>query len=168
MKKLSTLALALVSLFWLTGATWFPLFVKTVVTYQGPGDVVSGAVTFYSCARVLNASLASTSTNLCDLVSSSAPTVVLCTLRAAATGFADLSAYCPGALTPAATCAAATGGTCNISKAYNQVAPGTNDVVTAQADIQRIERPAGDYEHQRCSDDAADDRNGYASSAVHT
>jgi hypothetical protein len=38
-KKLSALALALVSLLWLTGATWLPLFVPAVVTYQGPGDL---------------------------------------------------------------------------------------------------------------------------------
>jgi hypothetical protein len=35
-----------------------------------------------------------------------------------------LSAYCAGAITPAATCAAATGGVCNISKVYDQTGNG--------------------------------------------
>jgi Concanavalin A-like lectin/glucanases superfamily len=91
-----------------------------VATFQGPGDVASGALAWGSCARVYDAALASTSTSLCDLVSSSAPTVVLCTLRGSSTGFVDLSAYCAGSLTPAATCAAATGAVCNVSKVYDQ------------------------------------------------
>lgn len=104
-----------------------------VVGYQGPGDVSpTGWVEWGSCAYVFQASLASTSTSLCDLVSSSAPTVVLCTLRGTSTGAVDLTAYCAGALTPAVTCAAATGAKCNISKVYGQVA-GNNWVSTTAA-----------------------------------
>jgi hypothetical protein len=90
-------------------------------SYQGPGDIVSGFLTWGSCARVYTASLASTSTSLCDLVDSAAPTVVICTLRGTATGFVDLvGAYCTGSVTPATKCAAATGGVCNISQVYDQ------------------------------------------------
>lgn len=97
-------------------------------TYQGPGDIVSGATIFESCARVYNASLASTSTSMCDLVDSAAPTVVICTLRGSSSGYVDLAgSYCTGGLTPAAKCAAATGGTCRVSKMYNQPSPGTGD-----------------------------------------
>ena len=89
-------------------------------TYQGPGDVFTTSPwAGYSCTRVFTASQANTLTSMCDLVSSAAPTVVLCTLRASSTGFADLSAYCPGSLTPATVCAAATGGVCRVSKAYD-------------------------------------------------
>lgn len=99
-----------------------------VATYQGPGDVFStSAIGFWSCARVWNAAAASTSTNLCDLVASTGGAAV-CTLRGSSTGFVDLSSsYCAGT-TPAAACAAASGGNCAVSKAYNQVSPGTADM----------------------------------------
>jgi hypothetical protein len=90
-------------------------------SYQGPGDAVSGAQFYGTCGRVYNLSGASTATSLCDLVDSAAPTVVICTLRGTASGFVDLSAYCTGSVTPSAKCAAATGGTCNVSKVYDQV-----------------------------------------------
>jgi hypothetical protein len=97
-------------------------------SYTGPGDVsVNGSTNnwyaWYSCARVYKASLASTSTSLCDLVDGAAPTVVICTLRGTPSGLVDLTAYCPGGVTPAAKCAATTGppaGSCNISQAYDQ------------------------------------------------
>lgn len=93
--------------------------------YQGPGDVVSATPFFWgSCARVFKASLATTSTSLCDLSDPSAPTVVICTLRATSSGFVDLSAYCPGSVTPAAKCNAVGGNICLVAKIYDQV--GTN------------------------------------------
>lgn len=112
---------------------------KTTVTasYSGPGDVVSGAVLFYSCARAVNLAYANGTNSLCDLVDSAAPSTVICTLRVATTGFVDLTGtYCTGSVTPAVKCAAATGGVCNVSKMYNQVAPGTNDVTNTTASSQ--------------------------------
>lgn len=89
-------------------------------TYQGPGDVVSGWTAWGSCARAYNSATAA-GTNMCDLVDSSAPTTVICTLKTLSTGFVDLaSASCTGSVTPATKCAAATGGVCNISKVYDQ------------------------------------------------
>jgi hypothetical protein len=90
-------------------------------SYQGPGDIVSGAQFYGACSRVYNLSGASTVTSLCDLVDSAAPTVVICTLRGTTSGLVDLSAYCAGSVTPSAKCTAATGGTCNVSKVYDQV-----------------------------------------------
>jgi hypothetical protein len=88
--------------------------------YTGPGDVFSTSpLAAYSCSEAYNAAGANTSTSACDLVDSAAPTVVICTLRFTSTGNVDLTAYCPGSVTPAAKCAAATGGVCNISKAYD-------------------------------------------------
>lgn len=101
--------------------------------YVGPGDVDSGAVLFYSCARTLNIANASTSTNLCDLVANASPTVVICTLRGTTTGKVDLTLCADGVTVPATVCGALPGGVCNVSKAYNQVAPGTNDVTNATA-----------------------------------
>jgi hypothetical protein len=107
-------------------------------SYTGPGDVsVNGSTSnwfvWYSCARVFKASLANTSTNLCDLVDSSAPTVVICTLRGTTSGTVDLAGtYCTGGVTPATKCAAATGGVCNISQAYDQTGGG-NPVVNVTA-----------------------------------
>lgn len=94
-------------------------------TYQGPGDVITTGWAFWgSCARVFTAALAATSTNMCDLVASTGGAAV-CTLRGSSTGFADLSSsYCAGT-TPSAACAAATGGSCKVSKVYNQVPSNT-------------------------------------------
>lgn len=108
-------------------------------TYKGPGDVVSSASAWGSCARVYNAALASTSTSLCDLVSSSAPTVTICTLRGSSTGFVDLSAYCTGGTqTPAALCALQTGGVCNVQKVYDQTGNTTGWVQVTAASQPKI------------------------------
>jgi hypothetical protein len=107
---------------------------STAAAYVGPGDVFSTSVTVaYSCSEAYNAAGANTSTSACDLVDSAAPTTVICTLRFTSTGKVDLTAYCPGSVTPAAKCAAATGGVCNISKAYNLANTGTLDAVQTAA-----------------------------------
>jgi len=93
--------------------------------YQGPGDMVSGAIVWGSCARVYNAAAASTSTSLCDLVAVTGGAAV-CTLRGTASGFVDLAAsYCAGT-TPSAACAAASGGSCKVSKVYDQTGTGNH------------------------------------------
>ena len=85
-------------------------------SYQGPGDVVSGATGWGSMARVYNLSLASTSTSLADLVASTGGASV-CTLRGSSTGYVDLSSsYCAGT-TPAAACASG----CKVTKLYDQI-----------------------------------------------
>jgi hypothetical protein len=106
-------------------------------TYVGPGDLAFNGLTtnvkdFWSCARVVNVAHASTSTSLCDLVQSptgASPGTAVGTLRARATGFVDLSAYFAGSITPAAACAAITGG-CVVSKAYGQIG-GVGDAINA-------------------------------------
>lgn len=105
--------------------------------YQGPGDIFSSATAWGSCARVYTAAQASTSTSLCDLTASTGGAAV-CTLRGSSTGFVDLSAYCPGSLTPSAACAAASGGACRISKVYDQSGNGndfTNATGASQPDL---------------------------------
>lgn len=100
-------------------------------SYQGPGDIVSGALIWGSCARVYNASLASTATSLCDLVDTTTGAVAICTLRGSSTGFVDLAgSYCTGSTTPAVACAAAAGGACRVSKVYDQIG-GTSGYVQA-------------------------------------
>lgn len=85
-------------------------------SYQGPGDIVSGATMWGSCARAYNVAYANGTNPLCDLVATVGGAAV-CTLRVATTGFVDLTgAYCSGAVTPATAC---TGG-CKITKVYDQ------------------------------------------------
>lgn len=96
-------------------------------TFQGAGDVVSGAIAWGSCARAYNAAYANGTNPLCDLVDATTGTVAICTLRAATTGFVDLTGnYCTGTTTPALACAAAAGGSCKISKAYDQTGTGNH------------------------------------------
>jgi hypothetical protein len=103
----------------------------TSATYTGPGDSQT-FILWGSVARVYNLAKASTSTSLADLVDSSAPTTVICTLRGSTAGTVDLTGtYCTGSVTPATKCAAATGGKCNVSKLYDQV--GTNNWVQTTA-----------------------------------
>ncbi len=101
-----------------------PQSTAIATTYQGPGDVVSSAYTWGSCARVYNAAAASTATKLCDLVANAAPTVVICTLRGTLAGFVDLTLCFDGVTVPAAICAAQAGGICNVSQVYDQSGSG--------------------------------------------
>src|ERR1700721_2121518 len=110
--------------------------------YIGPGDITfngsaANVKEFWSCARAVNNAHASTSTSLCDLVDSAAPTTIICTLRATTSGFVDLTAYCPGSVTPAAKCAAATGGVCNVSDAHGQIGV-IGDAINATASSQPV------------------------------
>ncbi len=98
-----------------------PMQIPSTPAYQGIGDVVSGWYVWGSCARAYNAAYAAAQGNMCDLVNSSDGTVAICTLKAATTGFVNLTdSYCTGSQTPAAACAAAAGGSCRISKVYDQ------------------------------------------------
>jgi hypothetical protein len=91
-------------------------------SYTGPGDIQAYKM-WGSCAFVYNASLASTGTSLCDLVASGNGASV-CTLRGSPTGAVDLaSSYC-ASTTPSAACAAANGGSCAVSKVYDQTGNG--------------------------------------------
>lgn len=114
----------------LAGGLQFPGPGISIASYQGPGDVVGSATSFYSCARAYNLAYANGTNPLCDLVNSSTGAVAVCTLRVLATGFVDLTGnYCVGSTTPAVACAAALGGACSVSKIYDQV--GTNHLTNA-------------------------------------
>jgi hypothetical protein len=98
---------------------------STSAVYQGPGDISVGGSTggwsiFWSSARAYNTAYANGTNPMVDLVDASTGTVAVCTLRVATTGYVDLSAYCPGSLTPDAACAAAAGGSCKTNKVYDQ------------------------------------------------
>jgi len=89
--------------------------------YQGPGDVVSGALVWGSTARAYNSAYANGTNPLADLKDLATGTVAICTLRVATTGFVDLTGgYCIGSTTPSIACAAAAGGSCIVSKVYDQ------------------------------------------------
>lgn len=85
-------------------------------TYIGPGDIVSGATSFYSCGRAYTAAYANGTNPLCDVVLTTGGAAA-CTIRAATNGFADQTgSYCAGSTTLASAC---TGG-CSITKMYDQ------------------------------------------------
>lgn len=147
MKRLYALLIAAAVCFPSFGAlAWWQSIQQTAIsvapaTYQGPGDIagLSTWTHWGSCARAFNKAYANGTNPMCDLVSSAAPTVVICTLRVATSGFVDLSGYCPGSLTPAAVCAAAAGALCDISQVYDQTGnakPWTNATASAQPRLQ--------------------------------
>lgn len=103
-------------------------------TFQGPGDIVSGATAWGSCARAYNAAYANGTNPLCDLKDATTGTVSICTLRVLTTGFVDLAGtYCTGSATPAVACAAAAGGACIISKVYDQTGTGNHFIQATAA-----------------------------------
>jgi hypothetical protein len=65
--------------------------VKPRASYQGPGDIASGATAWGSCVRAYNAAYANGTNSLCDLVDSAAPTTAICTLRVKTNGLVDLT-----------------------------------------------------------------------------
>lgn len=125
-------------------------------SYQGPGDVfTTSPYAWYSCARVFTAAQANTSTSLCDLVDSAAPTVVICTLRGSSTGFVDLAgSYCTGSVTPSVKCAAATGGVCNVSQMYDLTGNGrhvTQATAASQPALTFSSTPSGTLPSVNCA-----------------
>jgi hypothetical protein len=89
--------------------------------YTGPGDVISGATAFYSCARAYNAAYAAAAGTLC-VIADAATGATTCTMKSASTGFADLtSLLCGGGTqTVSAFCTAHT--SCVVSTMYDQTA----------------------------------------------
>lgn len=123
--------LAIFATLWLAGVTdagWQSRdsnYDKNVVSgggsFSGPGDVVSGASVFYSCARAYNAAYAAATGNLCDLVDT-ATGASSCTLKSSTSGFADLTTtYCVGGTLSVTTfCTVTHAAGCSVSGAYNQ------------------------------------------------
>ena len=102
---------------------------QIAISYQGPGDVVTGAIGFWSCGRAYNSTYAASAGNLCDVVLTTGGAAA-CTIKAATNGQADLAgSYCAGSTTLATACAAG----CSISKMYDQTGTGHNAVQAALA-----------------------------------
>jgi hypothetical protein len=91
--------------------------------YVGPGNITSGAIAFYSAGRAYNATYAASNGNLADLVATGNGAAV-CTLKALSTGYVNLTSSACSGQTPAAACAAANGGSCKVTKEYDQTASG--------------------------------------------
>lgn len=94
----------------------FTITVATPPSYAGPGDIVSGALMWASCARAYNAAYATGSNNACLLVDS-ATGLTTYTMKILSTGFADVA----GA---AASSACATA--CKVKTMYDQTGNGHN------------------------------------------
>ena len=103
-----------------------------VIGFQGPGDIASGAIAFYSAGRAYNATYAAAQSPLADIVDTTTG-LATCTIKVGTNGFANLSAVvCPtGAPTVSVTtfCTVTHVG-CSITKLYDQTGTG-NDVVQA-------------------------------------
>lgn len=91
-----------------------------VAGFTGPGDIIASATAFYSCARAYTAAYATATGNICDIADAVTGTTSTCTMKVAATGFADLtSSLCTGGtLTVSAFCTAHT--SCVVTKMYDQ------------------------------------------------
>ena len=91
--------------------------------FTGAGDVVSGALAWYSPARAYNAAYATGTGNLADIVDT-ATGLAACTIKAKTNGFADLtSTVCPtGSPTVSVTtfCTVTHAAGCSITKLYDQ------------------------------------------------
>lgn len=100
--------------------------------YQGPGDVTSGAIAFYSCGRAYNLAYALANSAACDLVDTTTG-LATCTLPIDDDGYANLSAVvCPTAVpvVNVVTFCTVTHNGCSITKMYDQTGTG-NHVVQA-------------------------------------
>ena len=94
-------------------------------TYVGPGDVVSGALAFYSCGRAYNAAYASANSKLCNIRRTSDGQT--CDLLAAANGGPGVTANCSGAANGQST------------EAYDQSGNGVNVSQSTTADQPQLE-----------------------------
>jgi hypothetical protein len=106
--------------------------VKSAAGYQGPGDIASGAIAFYSAGRAYNAAYAAAQSPLADLVDT-ATGLATCTLNVGTNGFANMAAVvCPtGApVVSVTTFCTITHVACSITKLYDQTGTG-NHVVQA-------------------------------------
>ena len=93
-------------------------------SYQGPGDIVSGAAAFWSCGRAYTAAFAATQGAIC-IVKDTATGLTSCTLNIGTNGFANLSAnVCAGNTTSVLTFCTITNVSCSISQMYDQTGNG--------------------------------------------
>ena len=100
-----------------------PAQLAAVADLADAGDVVSGALAWYSPARAYNAAYATGTGNLADIVDT-ATGLAACTIKAKTNGFADLtSTVCPtGSPTVSVTtfCTVTHAAGCSITKLYDQ------------------------------------------------
>lgn len=98
---------------------------STPPAYTGPGDCTSCGGSAYAWwgLRAYTAAYAASTGNIADLVAVTGGAAV-CTLKAATDGTADIvGTYCGGSTVPVA-CAAASGGSCKVTKLYDQTGGG--------------------------------------------
>jgi hypothetical protein len=118
--------------FWQSRDSNYNISIAGPVGFQGPGDIASGAIAFYSAGRAYNAAYAAAQSPLADLVDTTTG-LATCTLNVGVNGFANLSAaVCPtGApIVSVMTFCTVTHVGCNIAKLYDQTGNG-NHVVQA-------------------------------------
>jgi hypothetical protein len=102
--------------------------------FTGPGDAIAGATAFYSCARAYTAAYAAGAGNLCDIADVGTGATI-CTMKAASSGFADLTSnLCGGGTqTVSAFCTAHT--SCVVTKMYDQTVGNQCNAPTTSCDM---------------------------------
>lgn len=108
--------------------------------FQGPGDIASGAIAFYSCGRAYNAAYAIANGAACDIVDT-ATGLASCTIPIDDDGFANLlDVVCPTAapVVNVVTFCTVTHVGCSVSKMYDQTGTGNHVVQATLANMPRL------------------------------
>lgn len=114
-------------------ATWLPIFVATPVSYQGPGDIVSGATAWWGL-RAYNAAYATAGSNAIAVRNTA--TSETCNVPVTSSGGLGNVAGCSGSSsgdTLAVFCAESSG-TCAITEFFDQTGNGHNLTQSTTAD----------------------------------
>lgn len=120
------------SAFWQSRDSNYNTSIQAATTFQGPGDIASGAIAFWSAGRAYNAAYAAAQSPLADIVDTTTG-LATCTYNVGANGFVNLTAVvCPtGApVVNVVTFCTVTHVGCSITKIYDQTGTG-NHVVQA-------------------------------------
>src|ERR1700679_233751 len=105
--------------------------------FQGPGDIASGAIAFYSAGRAYNAAYAAAQSPLADIVDTTTG-LATCTFNVGTNGFANLTAVvCPtGApVVNVVTFCTVTHVGCSVTKAYDQSGNGNHAIQATLANM---------------------------------
>lgn len=103
-------------------------------SFVGPGDIISGALVFYSAGRAYNASYAASKSPIADLVDTTTG-LLTCTMKLGSNGFADLvTALCPTSspISSVVSWCSLVGG-CSVTKLYDQTGSNNHTIQTSLA-----------------------------------
>jgi hypothetical protein len=97
-------------------------------SFQGPGDIVSGAIGFWSCSRAYNAAYATGTNNACDLADTATGLTVF-TMKILTSGYSDVAG---------AAASAACASSCSVKKMYDQTGHGLDLIPDVPNGVQAV------------------------------